>query len=148
MPLVIDLWLANAAPTDPDAFKKVIDASVALLKALVGIFGPWGTLGIVLGSVLLWFSYLVYQNYRKDKELNLTIKALNEQIQRLADQDRSNRLIILTGLNGYTMEEAERLIIGGGKDPKETREILGRSSKRNNGKKQSSASKKDSKKKE
>lgn len=118
------LIFATDASPNPDVYKKAGEAGISFLKSLVDIFGPVGTVFILFLCFFSWWGYKHYQNSRKDKETSETIKVLKEQIQSLSDDCRSHRMEVLITSRNFSFEQARILVIGGGKDARQTREIL------------------------
>ena len=119
---------------------EFIKALNAFFNALIGTFGPLGTLGIAFAIAALSFSWRVYIERQKDKDTDRAIKAMEEAVQRCATEAREFRVAIFKEKFGWTDEQVERFIFEAiPKTPMEARNRLEGNSKN---KKRSNRSKK------
>lgn len=89
----------------------IIDAIVRLLDVLIRNFGQVGTLIIALAIVALASLWRVYNDRRKDKEVNAVIAEKDKTIQRLAEQERNYRILFFKEKAGWTDEEIDRFVM-------------------------------------
>lgn len=95
----------------PDDLPGVIDAIKDLLEVLIAHYGAGGTLAIFAVVVLALFGWKVYNNYRKDKEVNLALQEKDRTIQRLAEAERNFRILFFKEKAGWTDEQVERFVL-------------------------------------
>jgi len=95
----------------PDDLPGVIEAFRKLLEVLIANYGTWGTLGIFAFIILASFGWKFYNNYRKDKEVNLALQEKDRTIQRLAEQERNFRILFFKEKAGWTDEQVERFVL-------------------------------------
>jgi hypothetical protein len=89
----------------------VLDALNNFIQTLIANYGRWGTIGIFLGIALLSAGWRIYQQRRKDKEVNLALKEKNRTIQRLAEQERNFRILFFKEKCGWTDDEIEKFVM-------------------------------------
>jgi hypothetical protein len=77
-------------------------------------FGPWGSLFIVILFVAGGLGWRIYNNLRKDKEVNQAVAAKDEEIKRMADEVRLYRALVFTRILGMPQQEVDRLVARGG----------------------------------
>lgn len=102
--------MGTFAVADGGEVKGLIEAVTALAQVLIRSYGPWGSLSIVIVAIVLSFAYRVYQDRRKDQEVNAVIAEKERIIQRMANIERDLRVQLFKAL-GYTVDEIERLVI-------------------------------------
>jgi hypothetical protein len=90
---------------------EFLDALRNLIQSLVNIFGTWGTIGIIVGLVVISGGWKIYNIWRKDKEVNLALQEKDRTIQRLAEQERNLRVLFFKEKCGWTDEQVDRFIM-------------------------------------
>ena len=71
-----------------------LEAIAKLVKALVEIFGVKGFLSFLLLIIVLSIGKRIYNDRRKDNEVNLALDEKDRTIQRLAEDKRLQRILI------------------------------------------------------
>lgn len=105
--------------SDADNIADIIKAFTRLVEVFVASFGKWGTLAIFGVALLLAISWRLYNDYRKDKEVNGIIAEKDRTIRRLADQERHYRILFFQEKAGWTDEQIERFLGGENEDDEE-----------------------------
>lgn len=95
----------------PKDLPAIIEAFRKLLEVLIANYGIWGTLGIFAFVILAFFGWKLYNNYRKDKEVNLALQEKDRTIQRLAEQERNFRILFFKEKAGWTDEQVDRFVL-------------------------------------
>lgn len=95
----------------PDDLPGIIDALSRFIQVLIANYGIWGTLGIFGFIFLLFFGWRVYNNYRKDREVNLALQEKDRTIQRLAEQERNYRILFFKEKAGWTDDQVDRFVL-------------------------------------
>lgn len=109
----------------PEELPDVLQTVNQLLELLISHFGPWGTIVIVFGALLLAVGLRLYNDWRKDKEVKALIDEKDRTIQRLAESERTYRALFLKEKAGWTDEQVERFIVRNEfANPAEAREAL------------------------
>ena len=91
--------------------EETIEALRKLILDLVGIFGPWPTLAIIGTIVTLVVARRLYNDSRADKETNALVDEKEKSVQRLATENREQRILIARQVYKWTPEEIERYIL-------------------------------------
>jgi len=103
-----------------------INAIEHLITTVVNAFGPGKTILLMIAIAVAVFVWRVYNNYRKDKEINKAIQALEQSVQRCAAEAREWRIVFLKK-DGWSDTEIDRFILKGQFDSAaEAREALER----------------------
>lgn len=102
----MELNFADAAGDLPE----VIKAISALLQLLINAFGPLGSLGIVALAYVAVVGGRIYNDLRKDKEVNMVVAEKERTIQRMANIERDLRVQLLKE-RGWPSGDIERLVI-------------------------------------
>jgi hypothetical protein len=109
----------------PEELPDVLQTVNQLLELLISHFGPWGTIVIIFGALLLAVGLRLYNDWRKDKEVKALIDEKDRTIQRLAESERTYRALFLKEKAGWTDEQVERFIVRNEfANPAEAREAL------------------------
>lgn len=109
----------------PEELPDILRTVNQLLELLISHFGPWGTIVIIFGVLLLAVGLRLYNDWRKDKEIEALIEEKDRTIQRLAESERTYRALFLKDKAGWTDEQVERFIVRNEfTDPAEAREAL------------------------
>lgn len=89
----------------------VLDALNNFIQTLIANYGRWGTIAIFAVITLASAGWRIYQQRRKDKEVNLALKEKDRTIQRLAEMERNFRILFLKEKGGWTDEQIEKFVI-------------------------------------
>jgi len=110
---------------DAKDLPEFLRAIEGLLQILLSSFGPWGTIVLITLAVLASFGFRVYNDRRRDKEIDALIEEKDRTIQRLADSERMYRALFLRQQTDWTDDQIERFIMQNEfADPVEARESL------------------------
>jgi len=110
---------------DAKDLPEFLRAIEGLLQILLSSFGPWGTIVLITLAVLASFGFRVYNDRRRDKEIDALIEEKDRTIQRLADSERMYRALFLRQQTDWTDDQIERFIMQNEfADPVEAREAL------------------------
>lgn len=90
--------------------EKVLQAARDILNALIGAFGPLGTVALVGAGLLVMFAFRVYKDKRADRTIDRALAEKERTIQRLANQERTWRRVFLTENLKIDKVEADRLL--------------------------------------
>lgn len=103
---------------------KLFEALDKILRTCIEYFGVNLTLFIIFAAPILLFLWRVYTDWVKRNEINATIKAKDETIQVLAEQNRQLRVIELKHL-GWNDKAIDAVVMKNTpKDAIEAREML------------------------
>ena len=101
--------------TQSEAVKEhaadVLNAFSHLIEVFVASFGRIGTVLMFVGMLLVAVAWRLYNDRRKDKEINAAVLEKNRTIRRLAEQERNYRILFFKDKAGWTDEEVERFIV-------------------------------------
>lgn len=84
---------------------NIIIAITGLIELLLGAFGPWWTLAIVVLAALVPIGVLYWQQRQKDKRVDQLIAEKERSINRLAEQLRDLRVKLLVK-DGWLLSDA------------------------------------------
>lgn len=87
------------------------DGLKEIIEYLVGIFGPQGTFLLI---IIFWITstcWKVYNEYKKNKEINQVLEEKERTIQRIAKQEREFRILFFKEKFKWTDEQVERFIM-------------------------------------
>lgn len=102
-----------------------ITACTKLFESIINKYGPLNTVLIGIGIIVVLFLFRLYTDYRKDKERDKIIEEKERTVQRLAQEAREWRIVILKEKYKWTDEQVERFIHKGDfKDGAEARQKL------------------------
>ena len=90
---------------------EFLDALDKLVHSLVGIFGPWVTLGLVAAVIAITGAWKIWNIKRKDNEVNLALKEKDKTIQRLAEQERNFRILFFMEKCGWSDEQIQQFVM-------------------------------------
>ncbi len=94
-----------------------------VLDWLIANYGAGGTVTIFLGACIIWFLFRLYTDWRKDKEVHLTLDEKEKTINRLANDNRELRAMFLKQVLKWSNQDISDLIISNEfKSPKELRD--------------------------
>jgi uncharacterized membrane protein (DUF106 family) len=103
---------------------KALEALNKLLQTCIQFFGVNFTVFLIFAIPIGFFLYKIYTDWVKRNEINATIKAKDETIQVLAEQNRQLRVIELKHL-GWSDEAIDRVVMKNTpKDAIEARKLL------------------------
>lgn len=88
----------------------ILEAVNHLLEQLFSSLGPWPTLFLLVFLALLTFGFRVYQDWRKEQEVDQRIKDKDRTIQRMAAELRMYRAAYFSDVEGWSDEKIERFI--------------------------------------
>ncbi len=71
---------------------KIIEAVTKLLELLFRVLGVGGTIVVAIVFILLSVAWRIYNDKRKEKEINLALAEKDRTISRLAAQERVWRI--------------------------------------------------------
>lgn len=91
------------------ALPKILEPLLALFELLVKYYGPWGTLGILGGFVILITLWVRYRDRQKDKVWRALVEEKERAVQRAAKGEREMRIAFLKQC-GWSNEEVERFV--------------------------------------
>jgi predicted membrane protein len=111
--------------------KEVLEVLVKLLELLFKYFNPTVVLVLIVAIPLVFFAYKIYTDWIKRKETNEVIKAKDETIQILNEQNRQLRVIQLKN-QGWDDDAIEAVVMKEmPKNPIEAREMVKKSKREN-----------------
>lgn len=87
-----------------------INAFTKLFETIINKYGQVNTVLIAIGIALVLFLYRLYTDYRKDKERDRVIEEKERTVQRLAQEAREWRIVILKEKYKWTDEQVDRFI--------------------------------------
>lgn len=90
---------------------EIINAANNFVQVLINSFGAGGTIGIAAAVVVITGGWRIYNNRRKDKEVNLALKEKDRTIQRLAEQERNFRILFFMEKCGWTEERIQQFVM-------------------------------------
>ena len=89
---------------------KALQAARDILNILIGAFGPWGTVVLIGVGLLGMFLFRVYKDRRADKAIDRALAEKERTIQRLANQERTWRRVLLTENLKLDKAEADSIL--------------------------------------
>lgn len=89
---------------------KVIEAVTALLKFLFATLGVGGTVAVVIVFIVVATCFRLYNDWKKDKEVNQALAEKDRTIARLAAQERVWRIQDFKA-KGWTEDEIDKYLI-------------------------------------
>ena len=92
-----------------EPLQGVLEALAKLVTAL----GPWWTVALLVALIV----YGVWRDYRKERLEKSIADEKEAQIQRLAEDNRWMRLVLMEKVMGYSESEAARLVNEGRTTP-------------------------------
>lgn len=87
-----------------------LDALSRLLDTMLKSFGPWGFTGLIVLFASIFFGYVSFQDWRKNKLWNRLLEQKDVEIQRIANESRSYRAMLLKH-QGWSDDQIRELII-------------------------------------
>ena len=96
---------------DPDGVANLLDAIEKLLNMLVSTFGVWPTLFFILMVPLGIVGWKYFQVWRADKETDKALDEKERTIQRLANENRMWRTLMLKEKYGLSDEQIRLLVV-------------------------------------
>lgn len=90
---------------------KAIEATNKLLEFLFRTLGVWGTAIAVLLALVAMVAWRIYNDWRKDREVNLALAEKDKTISRLAAQERGWRVQYFKASLGWTDEQIEKFLV-------------------------------------
>jgi hypothetical protein len=88
-----------------------IQAAEKAFTTVINTFGPWRTILLLfIGGVVL-AAWRIYNNWRKDKEVNLAIAAMERAVQRSAAEAREWKIVHLKERCNWTDAQVEKFIL-------------------------------------
>ena len=104
---------------------EILKAIESLLLVLFDEFGAWNTVLVMLGAYILLFLRRLYHDWRKEQYSDRAHKAMEESVQRSAQEAREWRVLFLMEKAGWSLEDAERVVSEGKfSSPREARRTL------------------------
>jgi hypothetical protein len=100
---------------------KAIQAAQQLLDWFFQHYGPRWTLLLIFLVPVAFVGWQIWLSWRKDKVTDKALEAKEETIQRLADDNRTYRILFFKEKCGWTDDQIERWLLlkdpGGNKEP-------------------------------
>ena len=90
---------------------KIIEAVTKLLELLFRTLGVGGTIGVAIGFILLSVAWRIYNDKRKEKEINLALAEKDRTISRLAAQERVWRIQFFKETKGWSDEQIDKYLL-------------------------------------
>lgn len=90
---------------------KVIESVVKLLSFLFETLGVAGTIAATVLVVIVSAGWRIYNDRKKEKEINLALQEKDRTITRLAAQERVWRIQFFKESMGWTDEQIEKYIL-------------------------------------
>lgn len=91
--------------------EPLLKAAAALLQVFIDTLGVGGTLGVAFGLLLFLLARRIYNDWRKDREGDLAIRAYEESVQRSAAEAREYRTAFFKDKLGWSDDAVERFIV-------------------------------------
>ena len=89
----------------------VFEAAKGLLDAMIGAFGPVGALVVLAVVSLAAFAWRVYNDRRKDREMDQVIAAHEKAVQRAAAEAREYRAAFFKEKLGWSDNLVESILV-------------------------------------
>lgn len=90
---------------------EIIKEIKGLIELLINKFGTWGFIGIFGIIIVLVMAWKWYNIYRKDQEEKSALNEKERSIQRLAQENREYKIIILKEKFKWSDEQIEKYIL-------------------------------------
>jgi hypothetical protein len=94
-----------------DDLNLILDAIGKFLTLLIDKLGVGQTIALLVVVYLLLVVRRLYLDYRKDKDSDRAIKAMETSVQRSAQEAREWRILFMKEKAGWSLEEAERMVM-------------------------------------
>lgn len=108
-----------------DDLNLILDAIGKFLTLLIDKLGVAQTIILLVVVYLLMVLRRLYLDYRKDKDSDRAIKAMEMSVQRSAQEAREWRILFMKEKAGWSLEEAERMVMSVDfEDPASARKAL------------------------
>ncbi|MBE7436810.1 MAG: hypothetical protein HS115_00025 [Spirochaetales bacterium] len=104
----------------------IINATTGLFNALVGAFGPWGAVAILVGCTGFLVYWRIRSDRQKDRDRSAALQEKERAIQRLANENREYRILMIKEKYHWTDDQINRYILKAEfNDGAESRKFLG-----------------------
>lgn len=114
---------------EPEELPDLLVAVQELLDFLITSFGPWPTVILVVVVISAAFGFRLYNDKRRDREIDMLIAEKDRTIQRIAESERMYRALFLRQQTDWSDEQIERFVMNNEfADPIEARRALEQSS--------------------
>lgn len=90
---------------------EFLEAVNRLLELLIGNFGAWPTVALIVVFIIAAFGFRYYNDRRRDREIDLLIAEKDKTIQRLAESERMYRALFLRQQTDWSDEQIEQFIL-------------------------------------
>jgi hypothetical protein len=105
----------------PDAILEALPVLEGMLSRLVGLLGPWPTVGVIVAVLAASLFFRWMADRRRERGWQLAIDEKERTVQRLAQQERAWRVMFISDKQKLQVAQVEKLL-GDEDDLRETAE--------------------------